>query len=202
MNLVNDIRATEDNYKHVNCIIEIPKGTNTKYEYNEELNVFELTRCLVSSLQYPINYGFIPHTIALDEDPLDVLVFNHDPIERGTLVSCRILGMLGFKDDGKIDNKVIAVPHWSPVEKYNKLADIEIEHLKIYRQFFKIYKLDSSSETKVGDWKGSSVAEKTVKNSYDRWVKANKGVCNDKYINELETMYYSKDKKTILPHPD
>ena len=131
MNLVNDIRATEDDYKHVNCIIEIPKGTNTKYEYNEDLNVFELTRCLVSSLQYPINYGFIPQTIALDKDPLDVLVFNHDPIDRGTLVSCRVLGVMGFEDNGEIDNKLIAVPYWSPKEKYNKLKDIEPEHLKI-----------------------------------------------------------------------
>ena len=95
MNLVDDIPNTTDDFEHVNCIIEIPKGTNTKYEYNEKLNIFELTRCLVSSLQYPINYGFIPRTIALDNDPLDVLVFNHDPIDRGTLVSCRILGMLG-----------------------------------------------------------------------------------------------------------
>ena len=103
MNLVNDIPITEDNYKHVNCIIEIPKGTNTKYEYDENLNIFKLDRCLVSSLQYPINYGFIPQTIALDNDPLDVLVFNHDPIDRASLVSCRILGVLGFVDGGKID---------------------------------------------------------------------------------------------------
>jgi inorganic pyrophosphatase len=171
MNLVNDISSTEDDYNHVNCIIEIPKGTNTKYEYNEKLNIFELTRCLVSSLQYPINYGFIPQTIALDNDPLDVLVFNHDPIDRGTLVSCRVLGMLGFEDNGEIDNKLIVVPHWSPIEKYNKLNDIEIEHLKIYRQFFKIYKLDRQSETKVGDWKSSAIALKTVKQSHSRWVK-------------------------------
>ena len=136
INLVDDIPNTTDDFEHVNCIIEIPKGTNTKYEYNEKLNIFELTRCLVSSLQYPINYGFIPRTIALDNDPLDVLVFNHDPIDRGTLVSCRILGMLGFEDDGEIDNKLIAVPHWSPKERYSKLNVIEPEHLKIFRETF------------------------------------------------------------------
>ncbi len=63
------------------------------------------------------------------------------------------------------------VPHWSPIEKYNKLNDIEIEHLKIYRQFFKIYKLDRQSETKVGDWKSSAIALKTVKQSHSRWAK-------------------------------
>jgi len=173
MHLVNDIPATHDDYDHVNCIIEIPKGTNTKYEYDENLNVFKLERCLVSSLQYPINYGFIPQTIALDNDPLDVLVFNHDPIDRGTLVSCRVLGMLGFEDGGEIDNKLIAVPHWSPKDKYSKLHDIESSHLKIFRQFFKIYKVDRKTDTKVGDWKSSSFAMKTLKDSHERWLKAN-----------------------------
>ena len=174
MHLVNDIPTTHDDYDHVNCIIEIPKGTNTKYEYDENLNVFKLERCLVSSLQYPINYGFIPQTIALDNDPLDVLVFNHDPIDRGTLVSCRVLGMLGFEDGGEIDNKLIAVPHWSPKDKYSKLHDIESSHLKIFRQFFKIYKVDRKTDTKVGDWKSSSFAMKTLKDSHERWLKANK----------------------------
>jgi len=199
MNLVNDIRATKDDYKHVNCIIEIPKGTNTKYEYNEELNIFELTRCLVSSLQYPINYGFIPQTIALDEDPLDVLVFNHDPIDRGTLVSCRVLGVMGFEDNGEIDNKLIAVPYWSPKEKYNKLKDIEPEHLKIYRQFFKIYKLDRKSETKVGDWRSASIALKTVKESHDRWKEENKDRFQQEWANR---QFFSKLKNGLLPHPD
>ena len=199
MNLVNDIKVTTDDYKHINCIIEIPKGTNTKYEYNEELNVFELTRCLVSSLQYPINYGFIPQTIALDNDPLDVLVFNHDPIDRGTLVSCRVLGVLGFEDDGEIDNKLIAVPHWSPKEKYNKLNDIELEHLKIYRQFFKIYKLDRQSETKVGDWRSAAIALKTVKESHDRWKEENR----ERFQQEWENrQFFSKLKNGLLPHPD
>ena len=170
MNLVNDIPVSVDNFEHVSCIIEIPKGTNTKYEYNERLNIFELERCLVSSLQYPINYGFIPQTLALDDDPLDVLVFNHDPIDRGSLVRCRVLGVLGFEDGGSIDNKIIAVPHWSPKEKYEKLSNIESSHLKIYRQFFKIYKVDRNSETKVGEWKGSVNAIKTVRESHKRWL--------------------------------
>ena len=200
MNLVDDIPNTTDDFEHVNCIIEIPKGTNTKYEYNEKLNIFELTRCLVSSLQYPINYGFIPRTIALDNDPLDVLVFNHDPIDRGTLVSCRILGMLGFEDDGEIDNKLIAVPHWSPKERYSKLHDIEPEHLKIFRQFFKIYKLDRKSTTKVGDWKSSSVAIKTLKESYERWRKANKERFDEEWA---DNYFWGKIRSgEYIVHPD
>ena len=169
MNLVDDIPTTTDDFEHVNCIIEIPKGTNTKYEYDENLNIFKLDRCLVSSLQYPINYGFIPRTIALDNDPLDVLVFNHDPIDRGVLVSCRVLGVLGFIDGGKVDNKLIAVPDWSPKEKYKTLADIEPEHLKIFRQFFKIYKIDRKSCTEVGQWQGKPKAMKILQDAHKRW---------------------------------
>ena len=169
MNLVDDIPSTTDDFEHVNCIIEIPKGTNTKYEYDENLNIFKLDRCLVSYLQYPINYGFIPRTIALDGDPLDVLVFNHDPIDRGVLVSCRVLGVLGFIDGGKVDNKLIAVPDWSPKEKYKALGDIEPEHLKIFRQFFKIYKIDRNSETEVGQWAGKTKANKILQDAHQRW---------------------------------
>ena len=200
MHLVNDIPTTHDDYDHVNCIIEIPKGTNTKYEYDENLNVFKLERCLVSSLQYPINYGFIPQTIALDNDPLDVLVFNHDPIDRGTLVSCRVLGMLGFEDGGEIDNKLIAVPHWSPKDKYSKLHDIESSHLKIFRQFFKIYKVDRKTDTKVGDWKSSSFAIKTLKDSHERWLKANKERFHQEW-SDKQFWQRIKDKNYII-QPD
>ena len=200
MHLVNDIPTTHDDYDHVNCIIEIPKGTNTKYEYDENLNVFKLERCLVSSLQYPINYGFIPQTIALDNDPLDVLVFNHDPIDRGTLVSCRVLGMLGFEDGGEIDNKLIAVPHWSPKDKYSKLHDIESSHLKIFRQFFKIYKVDRKTDTKVGDWKSSSFAMKTLKDSHERWLKANQERFHQEW-SDKQFWQRIKDKNYII-QPD
>ena len=169
MNLVNDIPITEDDYKHINCIVEIPKGTNTKYEYDENLNIFKLDRCLVSSLQYPINYGFVPQSLALDNDPLDVLIFNHDPIDRGVLVSCRVLGVLGFIDGGEVDNKLIAVPDWAPKEKYKTLSDIETEHLKIFRQFFKIYKIDRKSSTEVGQWQGKPKAMKILQDAHKRW---------------------------------
>ncbi len=170
MNLVDDIPITEDGFDHISCIIEIPKGTNTKYEYNEKFNIFELERCLVSSLQYPINYGFISQTYALDNDPLDVLVFNHDPIDRGSLVRCRVLGVLDFVDNNEIDYKVIAVPHWSPKSRYPRLNAIEPEHLKIFKQFFRIYKIDRSSSVKVGEWKNGKTATSVVLNAHNRWA--------------------------------
>ncbi|HBY69699.1 MAG TPA: inorganic diphosphatase [Flavobacteriaceae bacterium] len=200
MNLVDDIPISDDGFHHVNCIIEIPKGTNTKYEYDEDLNIFKLDRCLVSSLQYPINYGFIPQTLALDNDPLDVLVFNHDPIDRASLVSCRVLGVLGFIDGGEVDNKIIAVPNWSPVEKYKTVHDIESCHLKIYRQFFRIYKIDRDSDTKVGEWKSKGVAMQIVKDSHERWKKANAERFHQEWADK-RFWQRIRDKSYIL-HPD
>jgi inorganic pyrophosphatase len=168
-NLVNDIPITKDGFDHISCIVEIPKGTNTKYEYNENHDIFELERCLVSSLQYPVNYGFITQTFALDNDPLDVLIFNHDPIDRGSLVQCRVLGVLDFVDNDEIDYKVIAVPHWSPKSRYPRLSSIEEEHLKIYKQFFRIYKIDRTSSVKVGEWKNGKKASTVVIDAHNRW---------------------------------
>ncbi len=170
-NLVNDIPITSDGFDHISCIVEIPKGTNTKYEYNEKYNIFELERCLVSSLQYPVNYGFISQTYALDNDPLDVLIFNHDPIDRGSLVKCRVLGVLDFVDNDEIDYKVIAVPHWSPKSKYPRLNSIEQEHLKIFKQFFRIYKIDRANSVKVAEWKKGRKALRTVTEAHQRWNK-------------------------------
>ena len=121
MNLVNDIPITDDDFDNISCVVEIPKGTNTKYEYNEKYNIFELERCLVSSLQYPINYGFVTQTYALDNDPLDVLIFNHDPIDRGSLVKCRPLGVLDFVDNEEIDYKSMKVAELKEILKEKEL---------------------------------------------------------------------------------
>ena len=108
-------------------------------------------------------------TYALDNDPLDVLIFNHDPIDRGSLVKCRPLGVLDFVDDEEIDYKLIVAPHWSPLDRYSTLDGIEDSHLKIFKQFFRIYKIDRSSSTKVGEWKNGKKAMSVVKHAHDRW---------------------------------
>ena len=177
MNLLHDIPLTTDDFKNVNCIIEVPKDTSTKYQYDDKLELFELTDCLVSSLKYPINYGFIPQTVTSGPSwiapnrkyPLDALVFNHDAIDRGSLVRCRILGVLEFEDSGSIDNKILAVPSWSPSDKYSKLEDIEEAHLKIYKHFFRICKLAHSSNTQVGEWQNSREALDVIRESHQRW---------------------------------
>ena len=158
--------------KQVNCVIEIPKGKNTKYEYDEKLQVFKLTRCLISSLNYPINYGFIPQTIAQDGDPLDVLVYNHDPLDVGTIAECRVIGILDFTDKGEIDNKILAVPKHAPLEKYAKLSDFDISFLKIIKHFFRIYKEDINIDVQVGEWHNGKKALSIVKSAHERYLKS------------------------------
>ena len=165
MNLVNDIPITSDDYEHVNCIVEIPKGTNTKYEYDENLNIFKLDRCLVSSLQYPINYGFIPQTMAEDNDPLDVLIYNSMPIDRGVVVKCRPLGYLSMIDNGDVDHKVLAIPE-SHIRNHKSLTDIDDLFLKLCENFFANYKRLSNHkyiDTETFGWKGTDEAIDLIK---------------------------------------
>ena len=159
MNYRDDIPLSSDDGSTVHAVIEIPKGVNTKYEYDVENNYFTLERCLVSSLHYPINYGFIPQTIAEDGDALDILVYNHDPIQTGIVVKCRPLR----------DDKILAVPDYAPIEKYNSLSDIEESHLKIYKHFFRIYKEDIKGEVEVGEWQNGTRAKNKIKTAYERW---------------------------------
>ena len=169
MNYRDDIPLSFDDGKTINAVIEIPKGVNTKYEYSPEHECFILSRCLISSLHYPINYGFIPQTIAEDEDALDILIHNHDPIQMGAVVQCRPIGILKFVDNHVQDDKILAVPDYAPADKYNCLADIEEAHLKMYRQFFRIYKQDIKGDVEVGEWQNGKKAQTKIKQAAESY---------------------------------
>ena len=174
MNYRDDLPLSFDDGSTINAVIEIPKGVNTKYEYNHEHHCFELSRCLISSLHYPINYGFVPQTIAEDGDALDILVYNHDPINMGAVVRCRPVGILKFVDKKIQDDKILAVPDYSPKEKYSCLSDIDESHLKIYKHFFRIYKEDIKGEVEVGDWQNGTKAQDKIRDAYKRWASTSK----------------------------
>ena len=147
----------------INAIIEIPRETSAKYEYDKDLEIFRLDRCLQSAMVYPGNYGFIPNTLAADGDPLDVIVFNRTPIQRGTLVECKVLGSLNMEDDGTKDYKILAVPtcHY---REYNSLADIDDLFLDVTKNFFEHYKDLNSTSVKVGKWHGKARAQEIIRN--------------------------------------
>ena len=104
------VEVHKDTPKIINAIVEIPKGTSAKYEYNPELDMFQLDRCLPSSMQYPCSYGFVPSTLAEDGDPLDILIYNDTPIQRETLVECNVIGVLDMEDDSGRDWKILGAP--------------------------------------------------------------------------------------------
>tara|TARA_R100000664_G_C2753992_1_gene141494 strand:+ start:658 stop:1182 length:525 start_codon:yes stop_codon:yes gene_type:complete len=151
----------------VNAIVEIPKGTSAKYEYNPKIDTFQLDRCLPSSMVYPCSYGFIPSTLAEDADPLDILIYNETPINRGTLVECNIIGALDMTDSGGRDWKILGAPT-SHVRNYRSLKDIDPMFIKIASYFFKHYKDLNNSFVEVGEWHGKSVAQTVLKQCYRR----------------------------------
>jgi inorganic pyrophosphatase len=144
----------------INAVVEIPKGTNIKYEYNHIDGYFSYDRCLLSPMIYPSSYGFVPRTLAEDKDPLDILIYNGAPISRGTVVRCRPLGYLSMIDNGEVDHKILAVPV-NHIRNHQSLKDIDGLFLKLCENFFANYKSLSNHEHKevsVGGWKGKKEA--------------------------------------------
>jgi inorganic pyrophosphatase len=162
------IEINESSPKVVNAIVEIPKGTSAKYEYNAKLDTFQLDRCLPSSMQYPCSYGFIPSTLAEDNDPLDILIYNDTPIDRGTLVECNIIGALDMTDSGGRDWKILGTPT-SHVRNYRSLKDIDPMFIKVASYFFKHYKDLNNSYVEVGDWHSKQKAYEVIKQCCNRF---------------------------------
>tara|TARA_R100000234_G_C4994613_1_gene177222 strand:+ start:857 stop:1456 length:600 start_codon:yes stop_codon:yes gene_type:complete len=162
------IEVNESSPKVVNAIVEIPKGTSAKYEYNPKLDTFQLDRCLPSSMMYPCSYGFVPSTLAEDNDPLDMLIYNDTPIDRGTLVECTVIGVLDMKDSGGQDWKILGTPT-SHVRKYRSIKDIDPMFIKVASYFFRHYKDLNNKYVEVGDWYGKTKAYSIIKECCNRF---------------------------------
>ena len=162
------IEVNESSPKIVNAIVEIPKGTSAKYEYNPKLDTFQLDRCLPSSMMYPCSYGFVPSTLAEDNDPLDMLIYNDTPIDRGTLVECTVIGVLDMKDSGGQDWKILGTPT-SHVRKYRSIKDIDPMFIKVASYFFRHYKDLNNKYVEVGDWYGKTKAYNIIKECCNRF---------------------------------
>ena len=147
----------------VNVIVEIPKGTSAKYEYDPMLRVFRLDRMLHSAMVYPGNYGFIPNTLAADGDALDVIIFSSTPIDRGTLVECAALGSLNMTDDGVKDYKILCVPT-NTYKKYSSMQDVDSLFLDVTRNFFQHYKELDNRVVECGKWHGKQRAHEIIRN--------------------------------------
>jgi inorganic pyrophosphatase len=137
----------------VTAFIEIPRGSRNKYEYDHDNHVFRLDRVLYSSIHYPTDYGFIPETLAEDDDPLDILVLVEEPTFPGCHVEARPIGGLDMKDEKGSDFKVLAVPIGEPRFAQVYSLDAINEHwLREIETFFDTYKLLEPKQTEVLGW--------------------------------------------------
>lgn len=150
MNLWKDFNGKRINPDDFMAIIEISKGSKKKYELDKETGAIVLDRVLFTSMQYPANYGFIPKTLSDDGDPLDVLVLCSEIIDPLAMVRCHPIGMVTMIDDGKEDEKIIAVPFRDPnYNPYTSLQELPKHIFDEIMHFFSNYKALEPERTTV-----------------------------------------------------
>lgn len=150
MNIWHDIdpkRITPDEFI---AVIEIPKGSKQKYELDKKTGLLILDRILYTSTHYPANYGFIPHTLADDGDPLDVLVLCSESLLPLSLVKVYPIGVITMNDNGKNDEKIIAIPFTDPnYNSYKTITDLPKHVFDEMQHFFSVYKQLEGKNTAV-----------------------------------------------------
>lgn len=152
-------------------VIEISKGSKKKYELDKPTGFIILDRILYTSTHYPANYGFIPRTYGDDGDPLDVLLLCSEPLEPLTLVRAYPIGVISMLDNGRNDEKIIAIPFNDP--NYNIYTDIDQLPAHIFeemRHFFSVYKNLENKETAVDEVKGRDVAIKIISDAIESYI--------------------------------
>ena len=171
MNIWHDIdpkRITPDEFI---AVIEIPKGSKQKYELDKKTGLLILDRILYTSTHYPANYGFIPHTLADDGDPLDVLVLCSEVLDPLTLVRCYPIGYISMLDCGKNDEKIIAIPFEDPTyHLYTDISELPAHVASEIRHFFRVYKSLEGKETDVSDVLGREEAVKVIVHSQNAYI--------------------------------
>lgn len=147
----------------VDVLVEIPRGSRNKYEYDKERGVMVLDRVLYSSVHYPTDYGYVPETLAEDGDPVDVMVVVHEPTFPGCIVPARPVGVLEMEDEKGMDHKVLAVPVGDPrFEDVHALEDLGSHWLREIENFFATYKKLEEKPTEVRGWSGAEEARRIV----------------------------------------
>lgn len=165
----------------LNAIIEIPQGSTSpvKYEFDKASGALFVDRFLRTSMYYPVNYGFVPHTLSADGDPIDIMVLANTAVVPGCVIRCRPVGALMLKDEAGGDEKILAVP----VDKLNPYYG-DIRHPNDMRptmreqiaHFFEHYKdLDRGKWVSVGEWVGPDEAARLITEAIERAVTAGSG---------------------------
>ena len=153
--------------REVNVVIEVPVGGEPiKYELDKEAGTLVVDRFLYTPMRYPGNYGFIPHTLSDDGDPIDVLIANTRPIVAGAVINVRPIGVLKMQDDGGGDEKIIAVPSPRITRRYlnvHDYADLPAITLEQIQHFFEHYKdLEPGKWVKLDGWGDAAEARRFI----------------------------------------
>ena len=172
MNIWHDINPERIKPDNFTAVIEISKGSKSKYELDKETGGLKLDRILYTSTHYPANYGLIPHTYADDGDPLDVLVLCSETIAPLSLVRCYPIGVITMRDQGKLDEKIIAIPFEDPMYNgYRDISELPSHIFSEMRHFFKVYKALENKETAVKEIAGREEAIQIIKNALENYNK-------------------------------
>lgn len=164
------ISSGSDYPNEINVIIEIPSNSDPiKYEFDKESGAIFVDRFIQTPMRYPANYGFIPHTLGNDGDPLDALVITRFPLWTGSVIPCRPIGVLDMEDESGFDEKIICVPKKKSDPYYAEIEDI-LDLSEVYRyqikHFFERYKdLEKGKWVKVNDYKNSKEAKEILQKS-------------------------------------
>lgn len=170
-NIWHDISPKRITPQDFICVIEISKGSKKKYELDKETGFIILDRILHTATHYPANYGFIPRTYGDDNDPLDVLLICSESLEPMSLVRAYPIGVIKMMDNGRNDEKIIAIPFNDPT--YNQYTNIDQLPKHIFtemRHFFSVYKNLESKTTAVDEVQARPAAVEVIKNAIDNYV--------------------------------
>jgi inorganic pyrophosphatase len=152
------------------AVIEIPRGSSVKYELDKETGLLRLDRMLHSAVYYPANYGFIPQTLAEDDDPLDVLVLCQEPVDPLTLVEARAIGLMTMIDSGKKDHKVLAIATHDPeFNPFYEASELPPHRQSMIRRFFQDYKILEGKSVEVDDLTSAKTAFPVILESLERY---------------------------------
>ena len=167
--------AIGSNPDAINVVIEIPYGSNIKYEVDKESGAVVVDRVMYSAMFYPANYGFVPNTLSDDGDPADVLVLNEYPLQAGSVIKARLIGVLIMEDESGVDEKLISVPvskidpRYDRIQSLQDLPQITLDRIK---NFFETYKtLEPNKCVKVKDFKDKQEAQRILQTSIENYKK-------------------------------
>src|ERR1700692_1796551 len=166
----HDVSPGDELPRDFQAVIEIPLGSNVKYELDKPSGLLKVDRIIHSAVFYPANYGFIPQTYAEDNDPLDVLVLCQEPVQPLALIKARAIGLMSMIDSGASDDKIIAVATNDPeFSDYLEARDLPPHRLLVLRRFFQDYKQLEGKQVQVADIKPAYVAMTIIEQALARY---------------------------------